>query len=1074
MGAHMFKTNIMLFLFLISLGLCFKSYSANATITKSGTVFTLQNDVLKAEVTYSSGSWMLTKFYNKQTSTEYLTGASRLFFYNYNGTDIYSTDGGWSIGTDTIVDFSFQGTHFGKKLTIPINRTSPNNVSIRLVFKIMDDDGGLFYQNKIKNNESTERTITNADVVDLYLANNLHTLNYVPLITEYTQKMRWESTTGSLAPNTGLNCICVYNSGEGWSIQPEMNNKTDIPSANRTYPDNRLPFAKINAWNNISTVKVSSNTSALQLVLFPGEEYEYIAVDMTVFKGDFLDGRMAVENHLNKRFCYVRNNVYTVMGTNDWDWRGSNPRNGNRNFNYYTQTVIPKAKSANFDYVFVDGDWNTTADYTYSDTCQPEACWGGKLGAITDSVLANNLKFGIWYSLTGGNYVPGWNPHDWGRDLSDPNTISFKKHQIEDTLMAMYHVSHQMVDLPEFFHRTTDTTYSHVSDAVYRKNVNTRNLLNQLAIDHAGYIPKETSEVDETNFESDDFGMFPVRMNGLLHLGYNGYVTQNGGLGTTQNMCMVGFGFMPWGSNYISIDGTTTSMRDLYKMLAARYVKVPNDPANWSSAFNSMAAKFNTWRKNVRMQDVLNDNFKPLTGTDGTGMFAWMHTNSDLTKNYLICVQDPNMSDADNQKWLQLRWLDPAKTYVIVEVTIMGDCSNYYKYVAGPTSGADLMAANKGFFANVSSSAPQSARAFYIYEYTGETQKIIYMDENSYGWSQTVNSDNSLTVNVNAGKPNSTTKLMVYDATANYCFYHDINLNSSGTGSEIYSAGASSGFNNITYEGEDLYSTINATSSEVVTETGASNGKWHKVICSGVDQYVDYAVHVTQPMVCRIKIGFKANTDRGKCKLYINDTQLGPEIDMYNSTSGYYQADLGDYTFQAAGWRHFKLKVTGKNGSSSGYNINCDYIYLQRESPDPTKWYKIVSKADANICLDEFCQRSDSLGVYTYVGSSNQQWKFVKDGNGYYTLINRSTGKAIDIPNSNCTEGTKLIVYTANYGDNQKYQLISTDYGNFRLASKCSSSLSLNALGGASSGNKVGLWGYSGGDNEQWKLVEVQ
>jgi hypothetical protein len=901
---------------------------SSASIQRNSNVYTLENNLLKAEVSFGSGSLTLSRLYNKLTGNDYLTSPSRLFFYKYAGSEISSNDGGWSAADGQFETIWFQNNVFGQRVTIPLSRTSPSNVTINCVFEIFNDNGGLRYQNIIRNNESVEKKIENSDIIDLNLKTDAHTLNYIPQITDANHNLRWESSTGSLAPNVAFNCICAYNCGEGWTLQPEMNIKTDLPVSSRTYPDNRLPFAKINAWDGISTVRVSTNTSALQLVLLPGEQYEYIAVDMTVFKGDFLDGRMAVQNHLSKAFRYIRNDMYTQLGTNDWDWRSTGVRNGNRNYNYYTGTVIPKAKSANFDWIFVDGDWNTAADFGYSDTAQQGTCWGGNLGNIANATVSNGMKFGLWFSMTGGNYCPAWQQAQWGRDLSNPANIEFKRKQMEDTLIAKYRCMQQMIDLPEFFHSSADASYSHISDAVYRKNVNVKNYMNDLATRYYGFIPKETSEVDEANFESEDFNMLPKRMNNLLHLGYNGYVTQNGGLGCTVPMTMVNFGFLPWESNYIS-QNSTSSMRDLYKMLTARYVKVPDDPANWSSAFVTLSNKFNTWRKNTRMQDVINGNFKPLKGTDGSGPFAWMHSTTGLSKHYLIAVSDPNTSA--NQFWAQLRWLDPAKNYLVEEVTIMDDGSNYYKFWAGPTSGADLMDQNKGYFVNVSGTAPATARAFYINAYDGESQKVLYMDENAYTWTECLNG-NQITVNVTSGKPNSTTRVIVYDNSKKYGFFHEINLGSNGTGCATYTAGAETGVAaQITYEAETLYSTVNAPSQQIVSEGGASNGGWHKISSNSDGQYVDYAVHVPVAANYKIKIGFKGGADRGKCKLFINGNQFGPEIDMYNSSSGFYQADLGIYTFQSAGWRHFKLQVTGQNGSSTGRNINCDYIYLERQ-----------------------------------------------------------------------------------------------------------------------------------------------
>jgi hypothetical protein len=48
--------------------------AGNATVTKVGSTWTLENDSLKSVISFSSGSIDMTSFYNKLSSTEYLTG----------------------------------------------------------------------------------------------------------------------------------------------------------------------------------------------------------------------------------------------------------------------------------------------------------------------------------------------------------------------------------------------------------------------------------------------------------------------------------------------------------------------------------------------------------------------------------------------------------------------------------------------------------------------------------------------------------------------------------------------------------------------------------------------------------------------------------------------------------------------------------------------------------------------------------------------------------------------------------------------------------------------------------------
>jgi hypothetical protein len=164
------------------------------------------------------------------------------------------------------------------------------------------------------------------------------------------------------------------------------------------------------------------------------------------------------------------------------------------------------------------------------------------------------------------------------------------------------------------------------------------------------------------------------------------------------------------------------------------------------------------------------------------------------------------------------------------------------------------------------------------------------------------------------------------------------------------------------------------------------------------------------------------------------------------------------------------IMYTKKNNNYNNQLVKC----VEAVFPDPSKWYKIVIKNDPTICLDDYYQHSDSLGVWSYSGGQNQQWKFVKDNSGFYTITNRQTGKSIDIPNGNSTSGTKLIAYTTNSGDNQKWNLIETNGGYYRLAAKSNPTLGLNSLNGTNLGNRVGLWNFAGGDNEQWIFSEVE
>ncbi|WP_346429543.1 RICIN domain-containing protein [Streptomyces sp. WAC 06738] len=82
------------------------------------------------------------------------------------------------------------------------------------------------------------------------------------------------------------------------------------------------------------------------------------------------------------------------------------------------------------------------------------------------------------------------------------------------------------------------------------------------------------------------------------------------------------------------------------------------------------------------------------------------------------------------------------------------------------------------------------------------------------------------------------------------------------------------------------------------------------------------------------------------------------------------------------------------------------------------------------------------------------------------TIVNPSSGRCLDIPAHNMSDGTKPAIWDCNGGDNQRWQL--TDAGELRATvngvTKC-----LDAEGrGTADGTAILIWTCNGGDNQKW------
>ncbi len=900
--------------------------AAGSIITKSGNVWTLENDVMRVAITFASGSIEMTSFYNKEAGREYLTGSGskHLFYYNYGGSALQSNDGGWTLGADTITDIMKFGTHWGKSLEIPVTRTSPQNLTVTLRFEMYNDRAGLNYSNRIKNNAAGNKTITESDIIALNLPDNPHTLHYVP-------NMTWSSTRGALAPNAGRNAINVYDSGDGWIVQPEMNWKT-------LGPLDRLPFANINAWSGIDNVKVSTNPGSLQLVLFPNEEFEYLSVNLTTFQGDILDGKMAMEEHFRKRFKF--HDTKSIFLVNDWDWHW----NGQRSDAYYRSTVIPRAVQAGLDMIMPDDFWNTTRDST-----TPAGSFTNDLQSLTDHIVANGLQFGLWFSMTGDNHL-------LGRDLADPAQIEFKRSQVEDFMIPEYNLTHQMIDLTEFWPNAAPTSTSHPSDSVYRKNVLTRNYLNDLTTRHPDFIGKLTSEVDIYPTQGD-------RNIGLMHVADNGFVSSKGDVDKDLQIGMNHFGYLPMNAIYYG-GAPTGKMEDYYSYMLARAIKFKTDPGTWTNSAMNALKKFNDWRKSPRIIEMTNQTTRPLyagPNYDTSGPYAWMYRTEDKRKA-LVIVTAASESGAASEVTLDLRWLDDNKTYLVEDITMNDNGTSTYVY-KGRHTGAQLK--SPGLTVNLTENASKG-KAFWIQEdHAAASMQVLYADERITSFTET-EGESRITVNA-TGAANTTGKVVIFDRTANQAIVSDVAIGAGGTGSVTVESGTAA-------EAETAATTVSAGDNAAnSTDSAASGGSLSYGNLDAVGDWVQYMASVPSAGTYNVKVRVKKHPDRGIGQLYIDGVPHGAPIDQYAASQGYEEVNLGDYSFSSAGDKAFRFQATGKHASSTSYKLATDSIRLTFRSPNlmlPPPVPESVKYESEN--LTAAVSAGDSHTTATESGASNK------------------------------------------------------------------------------------------------------
>ncbi|KUJ64937.1 hypothetical protein ACZ90_53460 [Streptomyces albus subsp. albus] len=92
-----------------------------------------------------------------------------------------------------------------------------------------------------------------------------------------------------------------------------------------------------------------------------------------------------------------------------------------------------------------------------------------------------------------------------------------------------------------------------------------------------------------------------------------------------------------------------------------------------------------------------------------------------------------------------------------------------------------------------------------------------------------------------------------------------------------------------------------------------------------------------------------------------------------------------------------------------------------------------------------------------------------------FQLVNRKTGKAIDVPGAATAEGTGLVRYTAGTAANQRFRLIPVGEGVHEIyTTHASTPLAWDIAGGtAENGAKLVQWTPLHGTNQQWRITDT-
>jgi hypothetical protein len=142
---------------------------------------------------------------------------------------------------------------------------------------------------------------------------------------------------------------------------------------------------------------------------------------------------------------------------------------------------------------------------------------------------------------------------------------------------------------------------------------------------------------------------------------------------------------------------------------------------------------------------------------------------------------------------------------------------------------------------------------------------------------------------------------------------------------------------------------------------------------------------------------------------------------------------------------------------------------------DPNAWYELVNR-NSGKALD-VCAVSTTDGAcvqqWARSGGTNQQWQFVDAGGGFYRLRARHSSKVLDVYNWSTSDGAAIVQWTDHNGANQQFSLADSSGGYVRLISRHSGKAVEVQNASTTDGGRVVQFTDHGGTNQQWQLVPV-
>ena len=194
----------------------------------------------------------------------------------------------------------------------------------------------------------------------------------------------------------------------------------------------------------------------------------------------------------------------------------------------------------------------------------------------------------------------------------------------------------------------------------------------------------------------------------------------------------------------------------------------------------------------------------------------------------------------------------------------------------------------------------------------------------------------------------------------------------------------------------------------------------------------------------------------------------------------------GTYTFRISATVNKVLDIEGGSKNDGGnlwvYNINDSLAQKFKVTHVKDGYYKIISKNSGKALQYDPKNSGNKANVYqqTWNGKDEQLWKFVQGYDGYY--IKSKTGKVFDVTGGKLSERTNIQTYTMSGVDAQKWMLrkenelpaVKIQNGVYTIQTSLKKSLLLDVKNGSmDNGGNIQIDTENGNTAQKFRITAV-